>query len=198
MNRRDALRALGAGAAVPTLAALLADPLFAAGRSLHARIGRGGALQVLDAHQNETVATIAELIIPATNTPGARAAKVNEFIDLCLGEWYDATEKTRFLEGLADVDARSRKLFAKDFTACTPEQQTQILTVLDSELAELRDGEKQGYTVEASTSQRFFRNMKRLTLVGYYTSEVGATEELHNPIIPGRYDACVMLEREGN
>jgi hypothetical protein len=191
MNRREALLALGG-------AAVLADPLFAAGRSLQARLGSGGALQVLDPHQNATVVTIAELIIPATDTPGATAAKVNEFVDLALAEWFDTDERTRFLAGLADVDARSRKLFAKDFTTCTPEQQTQILTALDAELAELRDGEKQGYTVEATTSQRFFRNMKRLTLVGYYTSQVGATEELHNPIIPGRYDGCVLLERGGN
>ena len=191
MNRREALLALGG-------VAVLADPLFAAGRSLQARLGSGGALQVLDPHQNETVVTIAELIIPATDTPGATAARVNEFVDLALAEWFDAAERTSFLRGLADVDARSRKLFAKDCTACTPEQQAQILTALDAELAELRDGEKQGYTVEATTSQRFFRNMKRLTLVGYYTSEVGATEELHNPIIPGRYDGCVLLERGGN
>jgi hypothetical protein len=191
MNRREALLALGG-------AAVLADPLFAAGRSLQARLGSGGALQVLDPHQNATVVTIAELIIPATDTPGATAAKVNEFVDLALAEWFDADERTAFLAGLADVDARSRKLFSKDFTTCTPEQQTQILTALDAEVAELRDGEKQGYTVEATTSQRFFRNMKRLTLVGYYTSQVGATEELHNPIIPGRYDGCVLLERGGN
>jgi hypothetical protein len=191
MNRRDALLALGG-------VAVLADPLFAAGRSLHGRLGSGGVLKVLDPHQNETVVTIADLIIPATDTPGATAAKVNEFVDLALGEWFDADERKRFLDGLADVDARSRKLFTKDFTACTPEQQTQILTALDAELAELRDGEKQGYRVEPTTSQRFFRGMKRLTLLGYYTSEVGATEELHNPIIPGRYDACVLLERGGN
>lgn len=191
MNRREALLALGG-------VAVLADPLFAAGRSLRAQMGGGGALQVLDPHQNATVVTIAELIIPATDTPGATAAKVNEFIDLALDAWFDADERKRFLDGLADVDARSRKLFAKDFTASTPEQQTQILTVLDAEVAEFRDGEKQGYTVEATTSQRFFRAMKRLTLVGYYTSEVGATEELHNPIIPGRYDGCVLLERGGN
>jgi hypothetical protein len=191
MNRRDALLALGG-------VAVLADPLFAAGRSLQGRLGSGGVLKVLDPHQNETVVTIADLIIPATDTPGATAAKVNEFVDLALGEWFDADERKRFLDGLADVDARSRKLFTKDFTACTPEQQTQILTALDAELAELRDGEKQGYRVEPTTSQRFFRGMKRLTLLGYYTSEVGATEELHNPIIPGRYDACVLLERGGN
>jgi hypothetical protein len=191
MNRRDALLALGG-------VAVLTDPLFAAGRSLRARMGGGGGLQVLDPHQNDTVVTIAEMIIPATDTPGATAAKVNEFIDLALGEWFDTAERTRFLGGLAEVDTRSRKLFAKDFTASTPEQQAQILTVLDAELAELRDGEKQGYTVEATTSQRFFRAMKRLTLVGYYTSEVGQNDELHNPIIPGSYDGCVLLERGGN
>jgi hypothetical protein len=191
MNRREALLALGG-------AAVLADPLFAAGRSLHARLGSGGALKILDPHQNDTVVTIAEMIIPATDTPGATAAKVNEFVDLALDEWFDVAERKRFLDGLADVDARSRKLFTKDFTACTSEQQAQILTALDAEVAELRDGEKQGYTVEATTSQRFFRYMKRLTLVGYYTSEVGQNDELHNPIIPGRYDGCLLLERGGN
>ena len=191
MNRREALLALGG-------VAVLADPLFAAGRSLRARAGGGAVLKVLDPHQNDTVVTIAELIIPTTDTPGATAAKVNEFVDLALAEWFDTDERTRFLGGLADVDARSRKLFTKDFTACTPEQQAQILTALDAEVAELRDGEKQGYTVEATTSQRFFRSMKRLTLVGYYTSEVGQNDELHNPIIPGRYDGCLLLERRGN
>lgn len=191
MNRRDALLALGG-------VALLADPLYAAGRSLHARMGGGRGLQVLGPHQNDTVATIAELIIPATDTPGARATKVNEFIDLVLAEWYDAADRTRFLGGLADVDARSRALFTRDFTACTPEQQTQILTALDAELAELREAESRGDAIEASTPQRFFGMMKRLTLVGYYTSEVGFTEELHDAIIPGRYDGCAALQRGGN
>lgn len=191
MNRRDALLALGG-------VAVLADPLYAAGRSLHARMGGGRGLQVLDPHQNDTVATIAELIIPATDTPGARAAKVNEFIDLVLAEWYDAADRTRFLDGLSDVDARSRNLFTRNFTACTPQQQTQILTALDAELAELREAEIRGDRLESGTQQRFFGMMKRLTLVGYYTSEVGATEELHNPIIPGRYDGCAVLEQGGN
>ncbi|HEV8263401.1 MAG TPA: gluconate 2-dehydrogenase subunit 3 family protein, partial [Gemmatimonadales bacterium] len=71
MNRREALLALGG-------AAVIADPLFAAGRTLHARLANGGELKILDPHQNETVVTIAEMIIPATDTPGATAAKVNE------------------------------------------------------------------------------------------------------------------------
>jgi len=190
MNRREALLALGG-------AAVLADPLFAAGRSLRSRLG-DGALTVLDPHQNATVVTIADLIIPATDTPGATAAKVNEFIDLCLGEWFDADERKRFLDGLAEADARSNKRFGKDFTACTPEQQTEMLQLLDAEVAGLRDADKQGTHREPSPSQRFFSNMKRVTLLGYFTSEVGVTEELHNPIIPGRYDGCVLLEPRGN
>ncbi len=141
--------------------------------------------------------TIAEMIIPATDTPGATAAKVNEFVDLALGEWFDDGERKGFLDGLAEVDARSRKRFSKDFTGCTPEQQTEMLQLLDAEVAGLRDADKQGTHREPSPSQRFFGNMKRVTLLAYFTSEVGQTEELHNPIIPGRYDGCVLLEQRG-
>jgi len=190
MNRREALLALGG-------AAVLADPLFAAGRSLRARLGNGAGLKVLDPHQNDTVVTIAEMIIPATDTPGATAAKVNEFVDLALAEWFDEAERKGFLDGLAEVDARSRKRFSKDFTACTPEQQTEMLQLLDAEVAGNRDADKQGQHRDPTPSQRFFGNMKRVTLLGYFTSEVGQTEELHNPIIPGRYDGCVLLEQRG-
>jgi len=165
MNRREALLALGG-------AAVLADPLFAAGRSLRARLDGGAVLKVLDPHQNDTVVTIAEMIIPATDTPGATAAKVNEFVDLALAEWFDADEQKRFLGGLAEVDARTRKRFGKDFTGCIPEQQTEMLQLLDAEVAGNRDAERQGQHREPSTSQRFFGDMKRLTLLGYFTSYV--------------------------
>jgi hypothetical protein len=193
MNRRDWLGALGATLAVP-----LPEDLLDLGRALHAHMARGAPPRVLSPQQSELVATIAELILPATDTPGARAAGVPQFIDLALAEWLDIDDRQRFLAGLTDVDARSRKRFSRDFTACTPDQQTEILTLLDAEVSALRAAESRGDKVEASPPQRFFRMMKRLTLVGYYTSEVGATQELHNPIIPGRYDACVVLERGAN
>ena len=187
MNRREVLLALGG-------AAVFADPLLAAGRALRSRLSSGATLKILDPHQNATVVTIAEMIIPATDTPGATAAKVNEFVDLGLSEWFDDQERKRFLDGLADLDARSRKSFAKDFTTATPEQQGELLQQVDAEVGGLREAERQGIHREPTPAQGFVRMMKRLTLLGYFTSEVGATEELHNPIIPGRYDGCTMVE----
>ena len=190
MNRREVLLALGG-------AAVFADPLLAAGRTLRARLSSGSTLKILDPHQNETVVSIAEMIIPATDTPGATAAKVNEFVDLALGEWFDDNERARFLQGIGELDDRSRKRFGNQFTGCAPDQQTEMLQLMDAEVAGLRDADKQGMHREPTPSQGFWQILKRLTLLGYYTSEIGDAEELHNPIIPGRYDGCVLLDQRG-
>src|SRR5947207_4576408 len=100
MIRRDLLRVLSATALLPALSGLSGARLAAAGRRVHHR-ARSRGFEVLDPHQRETVATIAELIIPATDTPGARAAHVDQFIDLLLGEWAPDEERARFLQGLA-------------------------------------------------------------------------------------------------
>jgi hypothetical protein len=75
------LLAMGGAAALP-----------AALPRIHIQV-RGRPLQALDPHQAETVATIAELILPATDTPGAREAQVPEFIDVILAEWYDDADR---------------------------------------------------------------------------------------------------------
>jgi len=180
MNRREVLLLLAGTAALP-------DQLLAVGRAVHKRV-RAGTLRPFDPHQNETVATIAELIIPKTDTPGAREAGVPAFIDVMLAEWGDDDQRKVFTAGLANVDERSRALFGKDFIASSAEQQVQILTDLDAELARLRD-------TKSDTSKNFFQGMKWLTLTGYYTSEVGATTEQHFRIVPGRYEPCYPLEQ---
>jgi gluconate 2-dehydrogenase gamma chain len=179
MNRREVLLLLAGTAALP-------DQLLAIGRSVHRRV-RAGTLRALNPHQNETVATIAELIIPKTDTPGAREAGVPAFIDVMLAEWGDDDQRQMFTAGLANVDERSRAAFGNDFIGCTPPQQTEILEDLDYELARLRDTKR-------DTSKNFFQGMKWLTLTGYYTSEVGATTEQHFRVVPGRYEPCYPLE----
>jgi len=184
MNRRDMLSALGRALAIPLLSDLPVGRLEAVGRATHAR-ARGRALRVLDPHQTETVATIAEMIIPETDTPGARAARVHEFIDLLLAEWFSDEDRARFLAGLADVDTRSRDLFGVDFVTATEPQRGAILSGLDAEATALQ-------RAKTKPQRHFFRQMKSLTLYGYYTSEIGAAET-HYEIIPGSFDGCMPL-----
>src|SRR5207249_11681389 len=127
MNRRDLLRSLATAIAIPAISGLPADPSFALGRRAHRR-ARAGGLQVLDPAEGETVATIAEMIIPATDTPGARAAEVHRFIDLLLAEWAADDERAKFLQGLADIDARARGAFGTDFLTATEAQRVTLLT----------------------------------------------------------------------
>jgi len=180
MNRREALLLLAGTAALP-------ESLKAMGRAVHAKV-RAGMLRTFTPHQNETVATIAELIIPKTDTPGARDAGVPAFIDVMLADWGDDDQRQMFTTGLTNVDERSRTAFGKEFIGCTPEQQSEILQDLDYELAQLRDA-------KSDTSKNFFGAMKWLTLTGYYTSEVGSTSELHYRVVPGRYEPCYPLEQ---
>ena len=109
MNRRDALRMLAAGAVIPALT----PELFAFYRRAHPE--GSYSLRTLSPRQNDTVVAMIDQIIPATDTPGAKGARVNEFIDVILTEWAKDDERRNFLDGLADVDKQSNALFGKDF-----------------------------------------------------------------------------------
>jgi len=84
-------------------------------------------LLLFNDQQNETVAAISELIIPKTSTPGAKAARVNEFIDTYLAS-RPRSKQVEFTEGLEWMDKRSTELFKKSFVECTPVQQKELLT----------------------------------------------------------------------
>ena len=131
MHRRQALRLLASAATLP----LLSREAFSLFQAVHDQMPEQPVLKTLNPHQNDTVTTIAEIIIPQTDTPGAKAARVNEFIDLILTEWYDDEEKSTFMTGLADVDSRTRDLYGKDFVECGEKQQVEILQALDDEVA---------------------------------------------------------------
>ena len=77
--------------------------------------------------QNELVITLTELIIPETETPGAKAAKVNEYIDMVLAE-AEPELREKFLQGLAWVDAQSEERFRSPFVSAPPPQQVELLT----------------------------------------------------------------------
>ncbi len=192
MERREVLKLLASAAVLPALS----SEAFSIFRGVHAQIAEMPGLKTLNPHQNTTVATVAELIIPQTNTPGAKAVKVNEFIDLILTEWYDEEDTARFLSGLADIDARSQDLFGNTFIACSEANQKEVLTQLDRESTEsLPRYPNPSYSkfVELANPPSFFLMMKKLTLIGYYTSEAGFEEELHRSIIPPGHAGCAPI-----
>jgi hypothetical protein len=192
MHRRQALRLLASAATLP----LLSREAFSLFQAVHDQLPEKTALKTLNSHQNDTVTTIAELIIPQTNTPGAKAARVNEFIDLMVAEWYDDEEKSIFLGGLADIDVRTRGMCGKDFIQCDEKQQVELLQALDDEVAADRSQTDVRRRRTRPPEKNFFFMMKQLTLVGYYTSQVGFEQELHGEIIPSRHAPCVPLEEE--
>src|SRR5882757_4004409 len=119
MQRRKVIQLLLGTAAFP----LVSRDVFALLRQAHADLPATAALKTLNPHQDATVTMIAELVIPQTNTPGAKAVRVNEFIDVILSDWFDNDDKSKFLKGLDNIDAQSRDLFGKDFVDCAPLQQ---------------------------------------------------------------------------
>jgi hypothetical protein len=100
------------------------------------------------------------------------------------------------MSGLADVDARARDLYGKDFVQCGEKQQVELLQALDDEVAAARSERDLRRRRNRPPEKNFFFMMKQLTLVGYYTSQVGFEQELHGEIIPSRHAACVPLEEE--
>src|SRR5688572_31429192 len=108
MDRREALRLIGTTAAIPVFAGLSPERLWAIAEGAHLR-SASAAGRVLDAHQLETVATIAEHVLPRTGTPGARDAGIPAFIDLLLDEWYDearSEEHTSELQSQSNLVCR--------------------------------------------------------------------------------------------
>src|SRR5262249_24344365 len=126
------------------------------------------SLKFFTEEENKTIIEMSELIIPADDhSPGAKAARVNEYIDLIISE---STEVTRqyWREGLTAVNKMSRDKYGKGFAEATPEQQLELLK-------EISKNERSPQTVE----ERFFRTIKYATVDGYYTSEIGIHKELH-------------------
>jgi len=149
VNRRELLRAaIGSSAGVALIglqrACLAAADLDASPKQL-----------VLDDREREILASISELIIPATDTPGATEAGVPQFAELILSDWHTADERQPVLDGMAKLDADCKAAYGKGFVACSVAERTQALAA-----------------TEGST---MFTVLKAIVVNGYFTSELGAS-----------------------
>lgn len=137
---------------------------------------------LFDKKQVRLLNEIADTIIPDTNTPGAKAAKVGQFMAVIVSDCYEPDEQKRFMEGLVTLQAASEKANGGTFQKSTPAQRTALLNALDKEQLDYQKRKKSG------EPNHYFRVIKDLVLWGYFSSEIGATQALRYVEIPGRYE----------
>jgi hypothetical protein len=194
INRREVLRGLASGVAA-TVSVLWVDRLraLAEEQAMHMRAVPAGLSQAraftpttLSAHQYATVGTLVELIIPTTETPGAKAAQVDRYIDTVLAA-AEQPDRNQFLAGLSWLDGRSRALFGKEFVTATTAQQTDLLTRISAESAR-----------EERAGIEFFTAIKTMTIAGYYSTEIGLRQELGDDgrLMLAAFEGCTHPEHQ--
>jgi glucoside 3-dehydrogenase (cytochrome c) hitch-hiker subunit len=188
LTRRKALKKIagtaGAAMAFPMLSS--GAPVRAAHLSAPLRLASDRtsyAPKWFNPDQMETIAALAETIIPADeHSPGARAARVHEFIDTMIAE-SQQTRKAEWAMGLAAVDRRAKSEYQNAFAQCPPEQQSALLQKISANEADPKTAE-----------ERFFITIKNATIEGYYTSAIGIHQELEyqgNTAL-GEFEGCTL------
>jgi hypothetical protein len=155
---------------------------------------------------------IAETIIPRTSTPGAKDAKVGQFMTVMVNDCYEEGDQKVFRDGLSKLNDLADKTYGNTFMKLTSQQRHDLLVPLDKEAKDYqkkvddfnkgedtreRDEIAKGnikYVREHMTPHYFFM-MKQLTMLGYFTSKIGITQALRYEPVPGRYDGCVPYKK---
>ena len=185
MNRRDALTRVG----LLLGGTVVGAELFMSGckNAPDKNIGAGGTN-----FSNDDIAyfdEIAETILPATDTPGAKDAKVGAFWATIVKDCYTEQEQKVFLDGMKKLNDASQTKNGKSFMESTPEQRHDLLVALDKEQKDYMAAKKK------DDPAHYFRMMKELTLWGYFTSEPGATKALRYIAVPGKYVGCMDYKK---
>jgi gluconate 2-dehydrogenase gamma chain len=135
--------------------------------------------------QARVLDAVAEQVYPKTDTPGAREAGVPQFVDKALGGWLDPEQAEWIRTGLDRIDEDAKVRFGARFVALAPAQQAEILKRNDR-LAHF-----------GQAANHFFRSLKDLITIGYFTSKPGATVTLRYDPVPGDFKGCVPMKEIG-
>ncbi len=181
MNRRDAISRV----AIIMGGTVLGAEYFLSGcKSPTAKVN-----DLFNQDQVSLLNEIGDTILPTTSTPGAKAANVGAFMAMMVKDCYKPIDQDVFNKGITQLDDDCKKKYNKIFTECSPQERTAFLTDLDKEQKEYSKTQKK------DTPNHYFRMMKELTLLGYFTSEVGCTKALRYLPVPGRYDGNVPYKK---
>jgi hypothetical protein len=128
---------------------------------------------------------VADTILPTTaKSPGAKAAATGPFMALMVTDTYSPEDQKIFREGMTKLEEACKAKHSVGFMAATPEQRTALLTELDKEQHEFQKTRK-------DQPQHYFRMMKELALLGFFTSEIGYTKAMRYKETPGKYEPCL-------
>lgn len=182
MNRRELLKMISA----------VTGTAMIGGTVVAGTIGLSGCTTAPSAPISLTTADIAlldevaETIMPRTDTPGAKDAEVGKFMAVYVPDCYTLEEQGIFYRGLGSLEAESRKAYNRSFMALTPAERTAFISKLDQEARA---------NATSGGSPHYFTMIKQLTLFGFFTSEVGATQVLRHAPIPGRFDGAMPYKK---
>jgi hypothetical protein len=181
MNRREAIGSV----ALLLGGTVIGGELFISGCKNSSKPVNSLFNQYQVAYLNE----VADTILPTTGTPGAKAANVGSFMAVMVLDCYTPADQQIFIKGISTIDDESRKMFDKKFLDCSASQRTALLTTLDNEQ------KKYNQTKKPADPNHYFRMVKQLTLLGYFTSEIGCTQALRYVAVPGRYDGDLAYKK---
>lgn len=182
MNRREAVRR-----ATLLLGGAISLSSFGAFAEVLSPVAGNGVSAKSIASQEALIAEIADTIIPDTKgVPGAKAAGLGSFIVMMMQDCYTTDIQKHFADGLMKVDEVSQNQFKKSFVALTLKEREEIFKFFKDEV--------QAQIAAGTSPSHFFQLIYELTCLGYYTSEIGATQALRYVHIPGRYEACIPLQ----
>ena len=182
--------------------ALLGSSLFdSVARNLWADVTRTEpSRDIFRADSRQSIAIIAELIIPTTDTPGAIEAGIPKFIEHVVADWYTDIERKIFFAGLEALNVYCLKEFGRSFGQCNAKQQSAALFEAERRAKNYRmksNNNAQSLSAEIDEHTPFFTKIKELTVLGYYTSQLGATTELRYNPMPMRYEGDYPYSKVG-
>jgi hypothetical protein len=151
--------------------------------------------EFLSNEQGAVITRLADIIIPATDTPGAKDVGVPGFIDKMLKDVFSKEEQQKFLDGLKAFEDRAKRETGDTFTELDAEEQVSFVTTVHNE-------DVQSYASSRNSRppapRPFLLSVKELTMLGFFTSEAGATQVLQYQAVPGAYKGCVPVSEAGN
>jgi hypothetical protein len=157
-----------------------------------ARPGIDWKPEFLSEDQASVVTQVSEIIIPRTDTPGAKDVGVPSFIDQMVKEVYAEEDQKWFTDGLTAFNEAAKKEYSDDFADLDEEDQEAFVRKVHDEAI---NAEK---TTDPAPRRPFILMMKELTMLGFFTSEPGATQVLQYVAVPGAYKGCIPLSEAGD